>query len=303
MLFRFTIISDEVDEFLREIKIDADSTFLDFCEAILASCNYEDDQVTSFYITNDEWEKQCEITREDMGFTPYDEDVYTMDKTSLRSLLDDVPMRLKFIFDTFNNRAFYIELKEMIPGKNLKKAQITRSIGDAPAEILVEEKPAKKGAKPQQKVRCRVTVFTSSGALEGEINEVLGYPGDKGVDMLGIIREKGLRDAFPPEVTAQAEKTAAHPPKNDGRRDLRNETVFTVDGEDARDLDDAVSVTREENGWLLGVHIADVSAFVRPGTAVDEEAYLRGTSVYFPDRVLPMLPKALSNGVCSLNQD
>ena len=150
MLFRFTIISDEVDEFLREIKIDADSTFLDFCEAILASCNYEDDQVTSFYITNDEWEKQCEITREDMGFTPYDEDVYTMDKTSLRSLLDDVPMRLKFIFDTFNNRAFYIELKEMIPGKNLKKAQITRSIGDAPAEILVEEKPAKKGAKPQQ---------------------------------------------------------------------------------------------------------------------------------------------------------
>ena len=83
MLFRFTIISDEVDEFLREIKIDADSTFLDFCEAILASCNYEDDQVTSFYITNDEWEKQCEITREDMGFTPYDEDVYTMDKTSL----------------------------------------------------------------------------------------------------------------------------------------------------------------------------------------------------------------------------
>lgn len=73
-----------------------------------------------------------------------------MDKTSLRSLLDDVPMRLKFIFDTFNNRAFYIELKEMIPGKNLKKAQITRSIGDAPAEILVEEKPVKKGAKPQQ---------------------------------------------------------------------------------------------------------------------------------------------------------
>ena len=159
------------------------------------------------------------------------------------------------------------------------------------------------GAKPQQKVRCRVTVFTSSGALEGEMDEVLGYPGDKGVDMLGVIREKGLRDAFPPEVAEQAEKIAAHPPKNDGRRDLRGETVFTVDGEDARDLDDAVSVTREEDGWLLGVHIADVSAFVRPGTAVDEEAYLRGTSVYFPDRVLPMLPKALSNGVCSLNQD
>ncbi len=150
MIFRFTIISDEVDDFFREIRIDADATFLDFCEAILASCNYSDDQITSFYITNDDWEKQCEVTREDMGFSPYDEDVYTMDQTSLRSLLDDVPMHLKFIFDTFNNRAFYIELKEMVPGMNLKKAQVSRSIGDAPEQIVVEEKPAKKGGKAQQ---------------------------------------------------------------------------------------------------------------------------------------------------------
>lgn len=188
MLFRFTIISDEVDEFLREIKIDADATFLDFCEAILASCNYEDDQVTSFYITNDEWEKQCEITREDMGFTPYDEDVYTMDKTSLRSLLDDVPMRLKFIFDTFNNRAFYIELKEMIPGKNLKKAQITRSIGNAPAEILVEEKPAKKGAKPQADRRklCRRKFYGSEGFNDDDFSneglDISDGPLDSGDD-------------------------------------------------------------------------------------------------------------------------
>lgn len=188
MLFRFTIISDEVDEFLREIKIDADSTFLDFCEAILASCNYEDDQVTSFYITNDEWEKQCEITREDMGFTPYDEDVYTMDKTSLRSLLDDVPMRLKFIFDTFNNRAFYIELKEMIPGKNLKKAQITRSIGDAPAEILVEEKPAKKGGKAAADRRklCRRNFYGSEGFNDDDFSneglDISDGPLDSGDD-------------------------------------------------------------------------------------------------------------------------
>ena len=150
MIFRFTIISDEADDFFREIRIDADATFLDLCEAILASCNYSDDQITSFYITNDDWEKQCEVTREDMGFSPYDEDVYTMDQTSLRSLLDDVPMRLKFIFDTFNNRAFYIELKEMVPGMNLKEAQVSRSIGEAPEQILVEEKPAKKGGKAQQ---------------------------------------------------------------------------------------------------------------------------------------------------------
>ncbi len=149
MIFRFTIVSDEVDEFFREIRIDADSTFLDFCQAILGTCKYSDDQMTSFYITDDEWEKVCEITREDMGFSSYDEDVYTMENTSLRSLLDDVPMRLKFIFDTFNNRAFYIELKEMIPGKNLDAAEITRSIGDAPQEILIEEPAPKKGKKAQ----------------------------------------------------------------------------------------------------------------------------------------------------------
>jgi hypothetical protein len=147
MLFRFTIISDEADEFLREIRIDADATFLDFCRAILKSCDYEDNQITSFYITNDEWEKQCEITREDMGNSPYDEDVYTMENTTLRSLLDDVPARLKFVFDTFNNRAFYIELKEMVPGMSIAEAEITRSIGEAPVQVQVEEKPAKKNGK------------------------------------------------------------------------------------------------------------------------------------------------------------
>lgn len=147
MLFRFTIVSDEAEEFFREIKIDADATFLDFCQAILASCGYADNQVTSFYITDDDWEKKCEITREDMGATSYEEDIYTMGDTSLRSLIDDVPTRLMFLFDTFNNRALYIELKEIIPGKHLKKAEVTRSIGQAPPEILIEEKPAKKKGK------------------------------------------------------------------------------------------------------------------------------------------------------------
>ena len=150
MVFHFTIISDEVDDFLREINIDADATFLDLCKAILDSCNYADNQVTSFYITNDDWEKKCEITREEMDFSPYDEDVYTMEKTTLRSLIDDVPTRLKFIFDTFNNRALSIELKQIIPGKHLKVAQVSRSIGNAPEQIVVEEKPGKKGGKAQQ---------------------------------------------------------------------------------------------------------------------------------------------------------
>ena len=149
MVFRFTVVSDESDEFLREIMIDADDTFLDFCLAILKSCRYSDSQMTSFVVTDDEGDKKCEVTREDMGVSFYDEDIYTMDKTSLRSLLDDTPMHLKFIFDTFNNRAFDVEFKEMIPGKSLESAKTTRSIGDAPDEIVLEETPVKKNKKAQ----------------------------------------------------------------------------------------------------------------------------------------------------------
>ena len=139
MLFRFSIISDEVDDFLREITIDADATFLDFCEAILNACGYADNQMTSFYLTDDEWGKRCEITREDMGTSLYDEDVYTMGDTTLRSLIDDVPARMKFIFDTFNERALYIQLLEIVPSQHLAKAKVTRSIGDAPEQIIMEQ--------------------------------------------------------------------------------------------------------------------------------------------------------------------
>lgn len=149
MVFRFTVVSDEIDEFFREIKIDADATFLDLCQAVLGACGYSDGQMTSFSINDEEGEKKCEITREDVGGSPFDMDVYTMESVSLRSLIDDVPTHLTFIFDTFNNRALDIVLKEMIPGKNLKKAQITRSIGEAPVEIIIDE-PKDKGKKKAQ---------------------------------------------------------------------------------------------------------------------------------------------------------
>lgn len=144
MLFRFSVKSEESDEFLREIKIDADATFLDFCQAILKSCGYSDDQVTSFRLTDEEWNTTCEVTREDMGGSPYDVDVYVMEETSLRSLIDDEGQRMKFVFDTFNDREFYIELKEIATGHPAGgKAELTRSIGEAPPQIVVEEKPAK----------------------------------------------------------------------------------------------------------------------------------------------------------------
>src|SRR6266566_4837574 len=139
---------------------------------------------------------------------------------------------------------------------------------------------------------------------EGEIIEVLGPASAPGVDMLSIIRKYHLPTEFPRDVLQQAngisEKIDAR--QVDGREDLRNEFVVTIDPDDARDFDDAIHVEKIANGgWHLGVHIADVAAYVEPGGALDREARHRGNSVYLPDRVIPMLPERLSNGVCSLN--
>ncbi|MGI5877758.1 MAG: ribonuclease R [Christensenellales bacterium] len=138
----------------------------------------------------------------------------------------------------------------------------------------------------------------------GRVIEVLGPATDVGVDILSIIREMELPDRFPERVLREAKRIPQTVPPEAvaGRLDLRGQVVFTIDGADAKDLDDAVSIEPlSGGGWRLGVHIADVSSYVRPGTALDEEAFARGTSVYLVDRVVPMLPEALSNGICSLN--
>ena len=138
---------------------------------------------------------------------------------------------------------------------------------------------------------------------EGEIIEVLGPATAPGIDMLSIIRKFHLPTEFPKEVLDQAERipdkiTLRH---LEGREDLRKEFIVTIDPDDARDFDDAIQVEKTKSGWRLGVHIADVAAYVEPGSALDREARRRGNSVYLPDRVIPMLPERLSNGVCSLN--
>ena len=139
---------------------------------------------------------------------------------------------------------------------------------------------------------------------EGKIIEILGDSGDAGVDIMSIIRAYGIPYEFPEEALGEAGIIPQAVREEDikGRRDLRDLRMVTIDGEDARDLDDAVSIEVLENGsFLLGVHIADVSHYVKEGSMLDREALHRGTSVYFPDRVIPMLPKELSNGICSLN--
>lgn len=160
-------------------------------------------------------------------------------------------------------------------------------------------------ARNGQKVVVKITHFPEDNrnSPEGEVTQVLGFPDDKNVDMLSVAYNYGIRTEFPTEV----EKRAAALPQSVsdeqlvGRKDLRNQTIITIDGEDAKDLDDAVSVSQNADGtFTLGVHIADVSEYVKPGGDIDNEAFLRATSVYLPQTVFPMLPTALSNGVCSL---
>lgn len=163
------------------------------------------------------------------------------------------------------------------------------------------------GAVTGQKVVVDIKVYPEGrSAAEGEVVEILGHKNDPGVDILSIIRKHQLPEQFPEEVMQEAlaapEVITEEEITSQGRRDLRNEVIVTIDGADAKDLDDAVHVKRLENGnLLLGVHIADVGYYVKERSALDEEAYRRGCSVYLVDRVIPMLPHRLSNGICSLN--
>lgn len=163
------------------------------------------------------------------------------------------------------------------------------------------------GAVSGQKVVVKIVSYPEGrSAAEGEIVEILGHKNDPGVDILSIIRKHQLPEGFPEEVMAEAEAAPDSITDDEiiqqGRRDLRGEVIVTIDGEDAKDLDDAVHVKRLENGnYLLGVHIADVGYYVRENSQLDQEAYQRGCSVYLVDRVIPMLPHRLSNGICSLN--
>lgn len=166
-------------------------------------------------------------------------------------------------------------------------------------------KSAKMGAVDGHKVVVKLTAYPEGRAsAEGEVIQILGHKNDPGVDILSIIHSNGLPLEFPDDVLKQAKDTPETIAESDldNRRDLRDQVIVTIDGEDAKDLDDAVTVTELENGnYKLGVHIADVSHYVTEGSPIDREAYDRGTSVYLVDRVIPMIPHRLSNGICSLN--
>ena len=166
-----------------------------------------------------------------------------------------------------------------------------------------------KNVKSGVKAVAKIMAFRYDACPEGEITEVLGGDDDFFAEETSILRSFGLREEFPDSVLAAAEEVAAEditalPLKTEllPRRNLLNEFFVTIDGADTRDIDDGVSVEKQGDNYVLSVHIADVSHYVKAGGELDKEAFKRGTSVYFPDRVLPMLPQALSNGCCSLNE-
>lgn len=174
--------------------------------------------------------------------------------------------------------------------------------------LYVPEPTAPLTANVGDKVVAILDNWTSAHVNpEGHVVEVLGRAGTPGVDILSIIRKHHLPGSFPPDVLKQAEAISPEipPPEIERREDLRSRMIFTIDPDDARDFDDAIEVEKTSHGWRAMIHIADVSHYVQPKSTLDREAFSRGNSVYLADRVLPMLPEALSNGICSLrpNED
>jgi len=181
----------------------------------------------------------------------------------------------------------------------------TIDLDDDKVKINIQiDKTKTLGAMPGHKVLVKVTSKLKDNNYRGEVIRILGHKNDPGVDILSIVAKYDIPDTFSDEVIAELDQIPDSVSKDEmiGRVDLRNEIIFTIDGDDTKDIDDAISIEKLENGnYKLGVHIADVSYYVEEGSKIDDEAYLRGTSVYLADRVIPMLPHKLSNGICSLN--
>lgn len=197
------------------------------------------------------------------------------------------------------------EIKEMVGEFYLKDGKGHIDLDDEKVKLEIEiDRDKSMSAMPGHKVLVKVLGKLKDNHYKGEVIKILGHKNDPGVDILSIVAKLGIHDTFPEEVMEQVEALPDEVKAEEmiGRRDLRGESIFTIDGDDTKDIDDAISIKKLENGnYELGVHIADVSYYVKAGTPLDEEAYERGTSVYLADRVIPMLPHKLSNGICSLN--
>ena len=197
------------------------------------------------------------------------------------------------------------KIKELVGEVYLKNNKINIKLDDEKIKInIIVDKDKSKGALEGHKVVVKVGSKLEGNNYKGEILKIIGHKNDPGVDILSITNKLGIEDTFSEEVMNELDDIPDNIDNEDisTRRDLRPEVIFTIDGDDTKDIDDAISIEKLENGnYKLGVHIADVSYYVKEGTKLYECAADRGTSVYLADRVIPMLPHKLSNGICSLN--
>jgi len=171
-------------------------------------------------------------------------------------------------------------------------------------ELIVQTEGENLGLVDGHKVVVRIDKLIQKGKYLCSLEKIIGHKNDPGVDILSIVYNYEIKDTFDEETIAELDNIPEEVLESEkkGRRDLTNEVIFTIDGDDTKDIDDAISIEKLDNGhYKLGVHIADVSYYVKEGSAIDNEAMMRGTSVYLVDRVIPMLPHKLSNGICSLN--
>lgn len=197
------------------------------------------------------------------------------------------------------------KLKEMVGEFYYNNGKPSIKLDDEKIKLnIIIDKDKTKGAMEGHKVVVKITNKLKDNNYRGEITKIIGHKNDPGVDILSIVNKLGIEDTFSEEVMNELDSIPNSVSEEDlkGRTDLRDMTIFTIDGDDTKDIDDAVSLEKLSNGnYKLGVHIADVSYYVKEGTKIYETAKNRGTSVYLADRVIPMLPHKLSNGICSLN--
>ena len=197
------------------------------------------------------------------------------------------------------------ELKQLVGEFYYKNGKGYIDLDDHKINLMVEIDSNKSlGAMNGHKVLVALREQIKNNVYKGEVVKIIGHKNDPGVDILSIVNKYGINDTFSDAVMKEVESIPLEVSEDEiiNRKDLRGEEIFTIDGDDTKDIDDAISIKKLSNGnYELGVHIADVSYYVKENTEIDKEAYDRGTSVYLVDRVIPMLPHKLSNGICSLN--
>lgn len=260
---------------------------------------------------------KLQVHQKGFGFllpeTEGEKDVF-IPSSSMNGAMNGDKVLVQITREDLNGKKREGEVKEVLERSNSKIIGVyedSRNFGFVVPEdtrlnqdIFISKKD-RNGAKDGDVVICEIVKWADKRrSPEGIVKEVLGRKGDKGLDILTIIKKYGLPEEFPEKVLSYAENIEEEIEAKEyaRRKDLRNLRMVTIDGEDAKDLDDAVSIERLDNGkFRLGVHIADVSHYVREKNPLDKEALKRATSVYLIDRVIPMLPKKLSNGICSLN--